>query len=65
VVDLVEGHFVLCAAVAVSIAVVTSTLEVFRVGRRFRMRADAFVQVFALWPVLAAFAACRDAFFRR
>jgi hypothetical protein len=65
VVDLVEGHFVLCAAVAVSIAVLTSTLEMFRAGRRYRMRADAFVRVFALWPVLAAFAAAGIAFFRR
>jgi hypothetical protein len=62
-VDLVEGHFILCGAVAVFIGVVTSTLEVFRVGRRFRMRAEAFVRVFAMWPVLAGLAAAAIAFF--
>jgi hypothetical protein len=54
--DVIEAHFILCAAIGVTIAGVNSTLEVLKRGRRFRMRAEAFVRVFALWPVLAAFA---------
>ena len=64
-VDVIEGHFVLCAFVAVVIAGLTSTLEVFHVGRRFRLRAEAFTRVLALWPLLAGFAAACIAFFKR
>jgi hypothetical protein len=52
-VDVVEGHFLLCAMLVVVIALTSSTLEAFGRGRRFRLRTEAFLRLFACgrcWP---------------
>ena len=51
--DVLMAHVVLSGLLAVSAGVATSTLGVLKRGRRFRLRAEAFLRVFALWPVLA------------
>jgi len=55
-VEVVEGHFLICALVVAVVAVTCSTLEMFGRGRRLRLRAEAFLRLFAVWPVLAGFA---------
>jgi hypothetical protein len=54
--DLVVGHFLLCGLLGVMISVAISTLELLGRGRRFRLRTEAFLRIFALWPAIAAFA---------
>jgi hypothetical protein len=54
--DVVVGHFLACALIACTIRVVSCILEALGRGRRFRLRARVFEQLFSLWPVTGAFA---------
>ena len=61
--DVVNIHILLCVFAVVVIAMVTTILEALSRARRFRLRAEAFLRAFALWPLIAAFGMAALTFF--
>lgn len=55
-IEVAVGHAMFCLLGGIGINLACAILELFRRGRRFRLRAAVFLRVFALWP-LACFVA--------
>jgi hypothetical protein len=53
--DVVAGHIVLCACIALLGSFAHATLELLNSGRRFRLRTTMFLRTLCVWPAAGAF----------